>query len=446
MLRFLSPIWLAGLAALAVPLLLHLWNRRPTAVVRIGSLRGLAGPPGPRALGRRLEDVPLLLLRMSVLAAVVVGLAGLALRPREFGAGAVRALLVDPALLEDSLAVFSDPVVDSARRAGDPIHLLAVGFPQLGEAVPAADPAGVWALLRQFDEGLPTGSRVTVLTLLTAGRLGPARPDLRSRFEFRRLGETAARRDEAWAGVARRPETLADRPVDTTAIELYVGQGFEHEGELVAAAWSAAIEAHAGVPPRVLFREPNDAGIQPVANTIVWLADQSVPTPLLDWAADGASLIEISRGQPQPVADPGITVIATSGAAAGLFRESVWLRSGVPAGTPVLADGSGSPLLTVTSHGAGQHYRLATRFNDDWSTLGLGSDLPELALMTLRGPVTGIEAAPVSPSQAATRLREAGTTGPAAWRALTPWGILLAALLLVAERLVSHQRPRVHAA
>lgn len=433
MLNLLTPLWLAGLLALGVPLALHLWNRRPTTVIRIGSLRGLAGPPGPRSLGRRLEDLPLLLLRLAVLAAVVLGMAGLALRQPESGAGGVSVLLVDPRLLDDSLAVYSDPMVDSRRRAGEPIHLLAPGFPMLGRPVRSDGPESVWALLGRLDDSLPPGSRVTVLASLTAGQLGPVRPSLRSSIEFRRLPSAASTR-------------LADRPVDTTIVELIVGQGYEAEAMLVSAAWSAAIEAHASVRPRLVQSLPGGDEGQSDAGIFVWLADQSVSQSVLDRVTSGATLIEVMPGEPQETLNPGLASAHTSGAQAGLFTEAVWLRSGVPEGAPVLTDGTGQPLLTVAARGAGQHYRLATRLGGDWSTLGLGADLPELALLTLRGHRTGVEAAPVYLSQAGPRLRAAGVSGTNAWQPLAPWAVLLAALLLVAERLVALGRRRAEAA
>lgn len=429
----LSPLWLTGLLALGVPLVLHLWNRRPTTVVRIGSLRGLAGPPGPRALGRRLEDIPLLLLRLAVLAAVVLGLAGLAVRRAATGGG-VSVLLVDPLLLDDSLAVFSDPMVDSLRRTGEPIHLLAPGFPMLGGgSVPSGGAESVWALLGRLDDSLPPGSHVTVLAAMTAGQFGPVRPSLRSSYRFRRLPLVIS-------------NLLADRPADTTTIEIFVGQGHESEAELVSAAWSAAIEAHTGVQPRVFEILSGESEGQSDAGIFIWLADQSVSKSVLDRVASGASLIEFLTGEPQEVQSPGITIAPTSGAPTGLFSEGVWLRAGVPEGTPILIDGTGQPLLTVAALGAGQHYRLATRLEGDWSTFGQGADLPELALLTLRGHRTGVEAAPVYPSQAGTRLRPTVRSGTVGWQPLTTWAVLLAALLLVAERLVAHGRRRAEEA
>lgn len=441
MLRILSPIWLSGFIALLVPLLLHLWNRRPTRVVRVGSLRGLAGPLGPQALGRRLHDVPLLLLRLTVLGAVVLGLAGLALARRGAAVEERQVLLVDPALLEDSLAVYADPVVDSLRRAGTPIHLLTSGFPMLGEGSPSStDSPGVWALLRQLDDTLPMGSTVTVMALPAAGGVGPMRPTLRSEFRFHRPNAASVSVPGGGVQPGEDLSSLADRPIDSVLIEIVIGQGFETEVELAAAAWSAAVEAAEDKSAHVRRRGVEDESGRTSPGVVIWLADQSVSVPVLEQVNSGTILVQVSSPDPGQAASPGIHLAASGDAPDDQFEESVFRRSGEPAGHPVLTDGAGRPLLTVTSHGHGRHYRLATRLASDWSTLGLGTDLPELALMTLRQHQTGVSAALVHPSQARPHRREPGEESATEWSVLTRWLILLGALLFSGERLIAHRR------
>lgn len=442
--RFISPLWLAGIAALLVPLVLHLWNRRPTQVVRVGSLRGLSGPPGPRAFGRRLNDVPLLLLRLAILAAVVLALAGLAVARRGAAAEQRHVLLVDPALLGDSLGVYADPLVDSLRRAGTPLHLLAMGFPELGDArAETARRPGMWALLRQLDDTLPPGSTVTVLAAPEAGGVGPMRPALRSAFQFRR--PDIASPSEVGALHRADLELLADRSADTVSLEIIVGEGFAGDAGLTAAAWSAAMEAAGDGPPHVVIRAVEDESTTPNPAVIIWLADQSVPREVLDQVGAGGILVQIITAAPGEVASPGIHLAASGDAPADQFQETVFRRGPEPAGHPVLTDGAGRPLLTVTNHGLGRHYRLATRLAGDWSTIGLGTDLPEVALLTLREHQTGVATAPVHPGQALPRHRAPDPLSATEWNALTRWLMLLAALLFTGERLVAHRRTRVAA-
>lgn len=442
--RFISPIWLAAFAALLVPLVLHLWNRRPTQVVRVGSLRGLSGPPGPRSFGHRLNEIPLLLVRLAVLAAVILALAGLAVARRGVAAEPRHLLLIDPALLADSLAVYADPLVDSLRRTGAPIHLLARGFPELGDAsAVTTHRPGVWALLRQLDDTLATGTRVSVLALPTAGGVGPMRPSLRSAFQFRRSDGVFLL--ESGAFFRSDPDLLSVRPVDSASVEIVVGQGFEDEAELVAAAWSAAIEATSGRTPQVLIREIEDGPSATNPSVIIWLADQSVYENALNIVRAGGILVQMIATDLDETASPRIHLAWSSVAPADQFQESVFHRGTEPGGHPVLTDGAGRPLLTVTSHGLGRHYRLATRLTGEWSTIGLGADLPEIALLTLRQHQTGVAAASIHLSQALPRQRAPDPLSATDWNALSGWLVLLAALLLTGERLVAHRRTRAAA-
>lgn len=84
---FLHPWFLWGLAALAVPVALHLMNRQLAIPVRFPSLRFLRSAHLPREGRRRLQDLLLLLLRLLALAAGVLAFSKPQL-PREAGAAA----------------------------------------------------------------------------------------------------------------------------------------------------------------------------------------------------------------------------------------------------------------------------------------------------------------------------------------------------------------------
>src|SRR5579864_5432741 len=70
-----SPVMLFGLAAVAVPVLIHLLHRRRREIVLWGAMQFL---PTVAATRRRRfwDEVPLMLLRMLLIAAVVLALAG----------------------------------------------------------------------------------------------------------------------------------------------------------------------------------------------------------------------------------------------------------------------------------------------------------------------------------------------------------------------------------
>lgn len=436
MLRLLTPVWLLGLAALAVPVLLHLWSRRPTKVVALGSLRHLAGPPGPRALGRRLEDLPLLLLRAGVITAVVLGLAGLATIGTGQPATPRTVLLVDPDALSDSLAVFHLPVVDSARRAGDPIRLLAPGFPTIGEPVARKVAGSSWALLAELADTLPDGSRILVAGTPSAGDLGAHRPELRSSVEFMAIRSGSG----AWsARSGERPvetDQLADRPVTGYRLQIIADEDLGFASQAASAAWTAAVEAVQG---QLLEDASDTLRANQSRSVIIWLTGQSVSDDAISRTRSGGVLVEFPTGEPLPTTLGQVVPMSTA-LPQGLLNAGIRLRAAMAAGSIILVDDSAQPMMSVERLGQGWHYRVATRPEAEWSDLATSGDLVELALLTLRRDATGWHAAPVHPVQSAARPRAVGTRRGEDWQSLMRAMLLVAALLLVAERLVSYRR------
>lgn len=445
MFRLTAPAWLAGMVALTVPVVLHLWSRRPSRVVRLGSLSGLAGPPGAPALGRRLEEIPLLLLRCGVLALTILGIAGPTVSRSADSRPAARVVLVLPSALPDSLGVYTHPVADSLRRAGEPLRLAAVGFPALGAGqtpVSAGTGPRLWPLLATLADTLPPGSRITVLGSPSAAELGPVRPAVGTVVEFLDLGDgmwTVEPGEEGWSSAI---PLLADRPGTGSALYVVASSEFDGEARVAEAAWSAALEGVTGVEPTVTRGLDGTLTHDSVTTKVVlWLTGQSVSSEVLNTIAGGLILVEFPASGGEVAGAGFATPVATARVAVGTLRQPIHrIRPDTP-GTPLLVDAAGRPVLTVEPMGSGLHYRMGTRLLPAWSELAQGADLPELALMTLRGAQTGVGAAPVAPSQAG--LASAAPSSPGTrgdWGSLAPLAWALAALLLVVERWIAHRR------
>lgn len=436
-----TPLWLAGLAALAVPVAIHLWSRRPARVIRIGSLEGLEGPPGPRALGRRLEELPLLLLRAGILAATVLGLAGLTMQRPSASRPPVRVVLVDPAALEDSLAVFGDPFVDSLRRAGTELRLLAPGFPALEAGAGTPPSNALWALLSEVADTLPRGSEIHVVGTPTVVRLGADRPVLQSGVVFHQVGSGD------WAAVPgesqpyRGGELLADRPAAGIDIQVVADQADDLSVRRVVAAWGAAADALLGIGQEVVVLDDVQGATGPVeTQLIIWLSGQSVSERALRMVDSGATLIELPSSSTAGEAEAHLGPAGTAGLPSGMLEGTVSIDPGPRHGGPLLVTEAGHSFLTVSARGLGKHYRLAARPDSAGGGLGDDADLAEIALLTMRGTRTGVEAARVAASQAAV-LADAATPGALVTeRSLAPLAWAIAALLLLAERLVAYRR------
>lgn len=69
---FLAPLFLAGLAAVALPILLHLRKNRPKETVAFSPLKFLEASPPVTKRRSRLQDVVLLILRCLALALLIL--------------------------------------------------------------------------------------------------------------------------------------------------------------------------------------------------------------------------------------------------------------------------------------------------------------------------------------------------------------------------------------
>lgn len=166
----LLPGALVALVALAVPLALHIARRSEPKPMDFAALRWLREKPRPRAR-MRIDEWPLLLVRLLLLALVAVWLA----RPVLLGAG--------------DGAPYVAVVPGAVFQAADPraeAHWLAPGFPDFKQAKPVlgAD-VGLASLIRQLDADLPRGRPLTIVTPAVIQGADGERPRLSRRIDWR---------------------------------------------------------------------------------------------------------------------------------------------------------------------------------------------------------------------------------------------------------------------
>ena len=108
---FLAPLFLAGIAAAAIPLLLHLFNRRAEPVVEFAAMRYLRRAPVEQARRRTLKELLLLALRVTALVLLAVAFA----RPY-FGSAAADAIApATVVLIDTSLSISAPGQIERAR-------------------------------------------------------------------------------------------------------------------------------------------------------------------------------------------------------------------------------------------------------------------------------------------------------------------------------------------
>jgi hypothetical protein len=156
---FLSPLFLVGAIAAAVPILLHLFHRRTEVVIDFPSVSLLKRAPAQQHRRRRLRELLLLVLRVAALILLALSFA----RPYFAGAAAPDAAPLTVIAVDTSLSMSAPGQFDRAREAASRAaaaapasHALAViGFADAASVLvqPTTDRSAVTTALSQMAAG-----------------------------------------------------------------------------------------------------------------------------------------------------------------------------------------------------------------------------------------------------------------------------------------------------
>lgn len=227
-LSFLSPLYLLGALAIAVPIVLHLFRRRTDVVVEFPAVRLLAKSPVEQQRRKRLRELILLALRVSAL----VLLAGAFARPYFSGRllaadAAITVIAVDRSFSLSAPGVFerARALAESAVADAPAAHAIAlVAFDESADIVvpPTTDRGAVIAAIRGLSAGHaatqyaaalariaevlgPRAGAVTIVTdLQQAGWERPPRGGLPEDVDVRVLGVDAPVQNLAVVSAVRR--------------------------------------------------------------------------------------------------------------------------------------------------------------------------------------------------------------------------------------------------
>lgn len=384
-LALLVPAALAALAAVLLPLAIHLARRserRPTA---FAALRWLRPAQKPRQR-LRFDEWPLLGVRLLLLAL----LAALLARPVLSGAdGGAPRLAVAPGV--DAAQARAFPMPEGARRVW-----LAPGFPGLsGAAPPQGGPVPVSSLLRELDATLPADAALTVLVPAELGGLDARRVQLGRRVDWRVVPGATPAEGEAPPGGA--PWVLTVRHAAGRERALRYLRAAD-------AAWRtpAPPGAAAGDTRSRLDVAPQAGALAADARRLVWLAPGPLPAAVADWVArGGTALLDAEASVPQ-----------------GMELTALW------------HDDAGAPLVEGAGLGRGRLMRLTRPLAPEAMPQLLEPRFPERLRALFEGPAVLPEralGADVAPTDDGPRF----TPPP---RELQPWLVLAVALAFVLER------------
>jgi hypothetical protein len=375
----LAPLGLAALAALAIPLAIHLVRRIELQTTEFAALRWIAERIRPRRR-LRFERPWLLLLRLALLALVALLLA----KP-----------IVDvPAVAKGSRVLVAPGADLSAARAAVTLanadwRWLAPGFAPIESPQPAAN-GPIASLLREADADMPRDAKLAVVVPEQLAGLDGERPILAHAIE--------------WHIVPGRMN--GDALATNTKLALAVRYAPSAEPALkYLRAAATALEAD-GSAQIALDAATQDAALPDANATLLWLGSQ--PT------ASAKSWIEA-----------GGTAIVDHGSR--------------PTGAPVWRDSSGRVLARTEPLGRGRLITLDGALAPQTMPALLDAEFPRHLLALVQGDPpapTRASAAAMQPAQSKSAA-SASAAPRATPKPLDAWLVLAIAVLVLAERVVA---------
>lgn len=158
-LSFLSPLFLAGAAAIAIPIAIHLFYRHTDPVIEFSAMRFLRRAPVEQSQRRRLRELLLLFLRVSALLLLAFAFA----RPYLSQSAAALSAPATMILIDTSVSLSAPGQFERAReravevmRAAPPSHVVgAVAFAHGADLIAplSMDHAGTLAAMAQLRPG-----------------------------------------------------------------------------------------------------------------------------------------------------------------------------------------------------------------------------------------------------------------------------------------------------
>ncbi|WP_086735636.1 BatA domain-containing protein [Erythrobacter colymbi] len=287
----LAPLGLAALAALIVPLVIHIRRRTEEVPVDFAALRWLDAKPRPRSR-LRFDEWLLLALRLLIVACLALLLA----RPAVLGwEGNGPRILAAPGVS-----------AEAARKAAGPeadLRWIAPGFLEVGEGSAPAG-ASLSSLIRQYDAELPEGAALTILVPPVLDGVDAAPLRLTRKVTWRVVEGSAA---------SRAPEAPA---APALALRYAEGQGGAvRYFRAAAAAWSDA--------PR--FEASTASDLPQRGAVLVWLKPGRVPAAVTDWVSAGGTAL---LGSAVEVAMPAATAPLWRDETGGTLAEGGVLGKG----------------------------------------------------------------------------------------------------------------------
>ncbi len=427
----LNSIWLFALAALGIPVAIHLWNIKRGKTLKVGSI-SLITAASQNSRSFKLHDLLLLLLRCLLLALVAFVLA-MPLWQRYVNTSQIKGwVLIPKESLKETYRKFK-PEIDSLNKAGYEFHYFDKGFERADlnkilsdtTSFKHVDNASYWTLIQQLDGQIPSSLPVYLFTPNQASYFKGEKPDVALNLHWQTytpIDSTSSWIAKAWltsnndihviAGSSKPTETFytdyAVQPgnprntpfvVSTDNGRLAVDLKNSNSLAVDTSTWRFAIYADRNSPDagyikaalesviqftkhKAVIKQYTDAGQIPAHQSwIFWLSDKLVNKSLIQ-NADNLFAYETGK----------INNISSwiNDGSESLSKTKIDLYKSIELthndGQAIWHDGFGNPILSLERRQQTNLYHFCSHFDPSWSDLVWSNDFPKWMLKLIVNP------------------------------------------------------------
>jgi hypothetical protein len=167
-----NPIWLFALAAIGIPVIIHLWNIRPGKILKVGSIALFSESSPKSSRSFKLMDVLLLMLRCLLLMLLALLLTA-PLWQQSLTAGKAKGWILIPQVNLLQTYKHFQPKIDSLTKAGYEFHYLGADFKKdnltelvktYPDSIALQDSLNYWSLTQQLSHKIPASLPVELFT------------------------------------------------------------------------------------------------------------------------------------------------------------------------------------------------------------------------------------------------------------------------------------------
>ena len=426
---FLTPIWLLSIAAISIPVFIHLWNVRPGKTLKVGSISLIDTSSRKRSRSFNLLDVLLLLLR-SLLLIILAFVLAMPFLQKQLDKSVIKGWLLIPKENFREAYQHFKPKADSLIKAGYELHYFNADFAKLNLQQALADSAHLknndntsyWNLLQQLNRKIPASLPVYLITPNQLDKFSGDKPSIGLKLQWQTYTPTdsvSTQIAKAWftntkdihvlsvtskpSGTEYHTENIDQSNAKSTAYDINIANGkatinlknnHEQAIEIDSTAINATIFAGTNTQDANYLKAALQAVGQFTQRNITvktfnnnetaavkkdwlfWLADQPVNENI---SKHYSNVFIYQQGKIQNE-NGRINTGDLNQQPIALYKS---ITGNIQPGENIWQDGFGKPLLTKEVKDQTNVYHFYSHFNPTWNELVWNNSFPKLMLQLI---------------------------------------------------------------